>query len=85
MDCSKFKAGQIHFIKIQHVLNVLKNIISFSFQLHQATITSLKGEIIELRSRLQRDDLEKDSLEKQLAKLHVRKLHKIFIIKLFLE
>lgn len=41
------------------------------FQLHQATLTSLKGEIIELRSRLQRESLEKDSLEKQLGKLHV--------------
>lgn len=41
------------------------------FQLHQATLTSLKGEIVELRSRLQRESLERDSLEKQLGKLHV--------------
>ena len=41
------------------------------FQLHQAALTSLKGEIIELRSRLQRENLERDSLEKQLNKLHV--------------
>ncbi|XP_052786961.1 colorectal mutant cancer protein-like isoform X2 [Mya arenaria] len=39
-------------------------------QLHQATLTSLKGEINELRSRLQRDSLERDSFEKQLDKLH---------------
>ncbi|XP_060602738.1 colorectal mutant cancer protein-like isoform X1 [Ruditapes philippinarum] len=47
-----------------------KQFLDLANRLHQATITSLKGEIIELRSRLQRDDLEKDSLEKQLAKLH---------------
>ncbi|KAL4216354.1 hypothetical protein ACF0H5_024081 [Mactra antiquata] len=44
-------------------------------QLHQATLTSLKGEIIELRSRLQRESLERDSLEKQLGKLHADRRH----------
>jgi hypothetical protein len=29
MDCSKFKAGQIHFIKIQHVFSVLNNYYIF--------------------------------------------------------
>lgn len=44
-------------------------------RLHQATLTSLKGEIFELRSRLQRESLERDSLEKQLGKLHAERGH----------
>jgi len=43
-------------------------------QLHLAAMSSLKGEIMELSSRLQRVKAEKDVLDKQFAKLHVWRL-----------
>ncbi|KAK3590872.1 hypothetical protein CHS0354_033800 [Potamilus streckersoni] len=43
-------------------------------RLHQAALTSLKGEIIELRSRLQHVISERDLLEKELNKAHGEKL-----------
>ncbi|KAL3885546.1 hypothetical protein ACJMK2_025597 [Sinanodonta woodiana] len=43
-------------------------------RLHQAALTSLKGEIIELRSHLQHVITERDLLEKELNKAHGEKL-----------
>ncbi|XP_041355814.1 colorectal mutant cancer protein-like isoform X2 [Gigantopelta aegis] len=46
-----------------------------SQQLHQAALTSLKGEIIELNNRLAHVIAERDLLEKQLNKCQTEKIH----------
>ncbi|XP_052267563.1 colorectal mutant cancer protein-like isoform X2 [Dreissena polymorpha] len=56
--------------EVTEVNSVGQRLMDLANRLHQASLTSLKGEIVDLRSRLQRENLERDGLEKQLGKLH---------------
>jgi len=79
-DCSTAGSSEVTVFPQQLCkhYNLLTQFLFSLFQLHLAAMSSLKGEIIELSSRLQRVHAEKDILDKQFAKLHVWLLFAVF-------